>query len=155
MSSKQEEVVAIIRKCYQERQGKITPYVALKEHYGNDFTFHSLGLGKYNTWFEKNSHLFEVEKSASEFLYEIDREMVTELDLLIVINKFFAKSEMYSHRRNIHLHLQEIYGPGPFQDFGHGNFYSFLRRFNLNMGIAKRTDFSTHEEWKLWRGRKV
>lgn len=150
----EQEIVAILIKHYQTCNGNPRPLHALKEHYGAGFKFDSLGLGKYNQWMHKNSHLFADVRKSNEIVNDIDLNMITEQQLLDTIKFHFSKSEMYSHRKHVLKYVRDVHGNRPFADYGYGTFKEFQDRHGLNMGIAKRDDFKSEMEWKRWQDRR-
>jgi hypothetical protein len=154
LNQKEEEIIKIIKEHYQNCDGKPRPLNALKKHYGPGPKFESLGMGKYGTWMQHHSHPPVNETKAATIVQNIDIDSITEQQLLTTVTLYFSISEYYTHRRHILNHIREIYGNGPFSQFGYGTFKEFMVRYNLDIGIARRKDFRSLSEWKSWKGRK-
>jgi hypothetical protein len=150
----EEKVIEILRNHYQTCNGKPTPLKALKSHYGQGFKFENLGLGKYGTWIQQNTDKFRIEKSANEFLADVEIK-ISEEDLLLTVTEYFSKSEMYYHRKHVLGHIRKIYGEGSFDQFGYGTFPDFLDRHGLDMGIARREDFKNPSQYNTHKGRRI
>jgi len=149
----ENEVLAILSNHYRTCNGKPKPLQALKEYYGENFIFDSLGLGKYTSWMLPNVQHFKTEKKNADLANQINTVSMTEQQLLNIVVLFFSKSDRYCDRKYILCHLRYRYSDDLTRKFGYENFNEFLEKHDLDMGIAERQDFQSEEEWNRWTGR--
>lgn len=149
----ENEIITILGNHYRTCSGKPKPLQALREHYGEDFKFDSLGLGKYTSWMLPNVQHFKNEKKIAESVNQNNAVSMTEQQLLNIVILFFSKSDRYQHRKYVLCYLLHRYSNDLIIKFGYESFDEFLKKHDLDMGIADRQDFQSEEEWSQWTGR--
>lgn len=128
----ERNIIAILDNFYASSPKGISAVGALaavKNVYGKDFRFESLGLGEWSSWLCEYKM---VTRSLRDMRFT-DLPAV-EGDILDEIHDFFAKSPKYSYRVHVEPYLCNKYKVKAFTDFGFGSFSDFMFRHNIDLG---------------------